>query len=197
MRVITTEKDYDSVASEADKILYRTKVLPENVFKQALKFFLFVTFDELFMPLFFNHLKRYLLEVGEISFWLTAIDPDPKLYFGANFDFFGAIEFSSADSEEEYLAAINNYPEDSPADALAHNANSLMLFSSQHGWAVYGNRDADIAICAFADIEQMEQFKSIYSCDLLGGVSAAADYAYGATGNSVLKANLCSSYSVD
>lgn len=197
MRTITTEKRYDSVASDAEKILDRTKVLPENVFKQALRFFLFITFDELFMPLFFNHLKRYLLEVGENSFWLTAVDPDPKLYFGANFDFLGAIEFFSADTGEDYLAALNNYPEDSPADALAHNANSLLFFSSKFGWAVYGNRDSDIAICAFADIEQVELFKSIYGSDLLGGVSEAADYAYGATGNSVLKAKLCSSYSVD
>ncbi len=197
MRTITTEEGYGSVASDAERILDRTKVLPENVFKQDLKFFLFVTFDELFMPLFFNHLKRFLLEVGENNFWLTAIDPDPKLYFGANFDFFGAIGFSSTDIDEDYLAALNNYPQDSPADALAHNANSLMFFSSQYGWAVYGNRDADIAICAFADIKQVELFKSIYGSDLLDGVSAAADYAYGATGNSVLKATFCSSYSED
>jgi hypothetical protein len=197
MRAITTEKGYGSVESDSEKILDRTKVLPENVFKQAFKFFLFITFDELFMPMFFNHLKRYLMEIDENCFWLTAIDPDPKIYFGSNFDFFGAIEFSSADTNEDYLSALNNYPEDSPADALAHNTNSLMFFSSQYGWAVYGDRDADIAICAFADIEKMELFKSIYGSDLLGGVSAAADYAYGATGNSVLRAKLCSSYSVD
>lgn len=197
MRVITTENDYDLVVTGAEKILNKTRVLPENVFREAFKFFLFITFDELFMPLFFNHLKRYLLDVGENSFWLTAIDPDPKLYFGAHFDFFGAVEFSSADTKDDYLAALNNYPKTSPADALAHNANLLMFFSSKCEWVVYGDRDADIAICAFADRGKMELFESIYGSDLLGGVKTAANYAYGANGKSALEAEFCSSYSVD
>lgn len=197
MKAITTEEGCDSVVSGAEKILDKSKVLPENVFKQDFEFFLFVTFDELLMPLFFDHLKRYLLEVSENRFWLAAVDPDPKLYFGANFNFFGAFELSSADTHEDYLSVLNNYPKDSPADALAHNANSLIFFSSQYDWAVYGSRDADIAVCAFADLKRMELFESIYGGDLLGGVRAAADYAYGATGDSVLRAKLCSSYSVD
>jgi hypothetical protein len=172
-------------------------VLPENVFRQTLKFFLFITFDELFMPLFFNHLKQYLLDIGENRFWVTAIDPDPKLYFGANLDFFGAIEFISSDTVDDYLSAINNYPEDSPADALAHNSNLLMFVSPTHKWAVYGDRDADIAICAFTDRRQMELFRSIYGSDLLDGIKAAADYAYGAAGKNTLEAKFCGSYSVD
>lgn len=194
MKVISTEKDYNSVATVAAKVLNRTKVLPDNVFRSALKFFLFITFDDLFMPLFFNHLKRYLLEIGENRLWVMAIEPDPKLYFGAHFNFFGAIEFSLSDTEDNYLAALNNYPADSPADALAHNANVLIFFSSTHTWVVYGDREADIAICAFADRTQMELFKSIYGSNLLHGVKTAAEYAYGASGESALKAKLCNSY---
>ncbi|MGQ9424745.1 hypothetical protein ACXYTJ_02210 [Gilvimarinus sp. F26214L] len=197
MKVVATDSDYDPIASGAEKVLERTKALPDNVFKKTLKFFLFITFDELFMPLFFNNLKRYLLNIGENSFWLTAIEPDPKLYFGAHFDFYGAIEFSCSDTEDEYLSALNNYPADSPADAFAHNANLLMYFSSKYGWAIYGDRNADIAICAFADRRQMELFESIYGSDLLAGVKAAAAYAYGATGERDLEAELCGSYSAD
>jgi hypothetical protein len=197
MRAITTEEGYFSVASVTENILDKTKVLPEKVFKQTFKFFLFVTFDELFIPLFFNHFKRYLLEAGENDFWLSAVDPDPKLYFGANFDFFGAIEFSSIDTEEEYLAALNNYPLDSPADALVHSANSLIVFSSKYEWAIYGNRNTDIAICSFVDVEQMERFKSNYGSDLLNGIIEAANYAYGEIGNSVLKTKFFNSYSTN
>ncbi len=197
MKVVSTAKEYDSVAIGAEKILNKKKVLPDNVFNRSLKFFLFITFDELFMPLFFNHLKQYLLAVGENSFRVTAIDPDPRLYFRANFDFFGAIEFVSSDTEDDYLAALNNYPEDSPADALAHNSNLLMFFSPTHKWVVYGDRDAGIAICAFTDFRKMELFRSIYGSDLLDGVKAAADYAYGAAGKSTLEAKFCGNYSLD
>lgn len=69
-----------------------------------------------------------------------------------------------------------------------------MFFSPTYKWAVYGDRDADIAICAFTDQQQMELFKSIYGSDLLDGVKVAANYAYGATGKSTLEATLCDSY---
>lgn len=177
-----------------EKILNKGELLPENVYRQAYRFFLFITFDELFMPLFFNHLQRYLRAIEENKFWLSSIDPDPKRYFGANFNFYGAIEFFDSDTEDEYLRALNDYPENSPADALAHNANSLVFFSPSCGWAIYGDRDTDIAVCAFTDQGKMELFKSIYGSDLLGGVKAAAEYAYGVAGKSELKAKLCSSY---
>ena len=197
MRLVSTEKDYNPIALGVEKVLDKRKVLPEKVFKQAFRYFLFITFDELFMPLFFNHIKRYLLEISENGFWLTAIEPDPKLYFGSHFDFFGAIEFSTSDTEDDYLAALNNYPENSPADALAHNSNLLTVFSSTNRWAIYGDRGADIAICAFVERAQMELFRSIYGFDLLGGVKHAAEYAYGATSNNALKDKLCNSYSID
>lgn len=193
MKVVSTERDYEPISAGLAKVLNRGAALPDNVFRQALRCFLFVTFDELFMPLFFDHLKRYLLDVGENGFWVTAIDPDPELYFSSHFDFFGSIEFSSFDTESEYLAALNNYPEDSPADALAHNSTLLMLFSSSYKWAIYGDRNVDIAICAFADEHQRELFRSIYGSDLLDGVEAAAAHAYGATTSGT---EFCSSYSV-
>ena len=69
-----------------------------------------------------------------------------------------------------------------------------MFFSSTHKWAVYGDRDADIAICGFTNLEQMELFKSIYGSDLLGGAITAADYAYGAISESVEKAKFFTAY---
>ncbi len=197
MKVIKTEQDYEPIKIGIEKILNKEKSLPEYIYRQAYKFFLFITFDELFMPLFFNHLKRYLQVTGENKFWLASIDPDPKHYFAAHFNFYGVVEFCSSDTEEEYLAALNDYPVDNPADALAHNTNSLVLFSAGYEWVIYGDRNSDIAICAFADKTQMELFQFIYGSDLLDGVKAAAEYAYGDSGNSKLRTTLYSSYSFD
>jgi len=197
MRLALTEKDFEPIGIGIEKVLDKKKLLPEKVFREAFRYFLFITFDELLMPLFFNHIKQYLQEAGENSFWLTAIEPDPKLYFGSHFNFFGAVEFSTSDTEDDYLIALNNYPENSPADALAHNSNLLTVFSSTNRWAIYGDRNTDTAICAFSDETQMELFKSIYGSDILGGVKAAAEYAYGASSKNALKDKLCNNYSVD
>lgn len=194
MKVISAEQDYRSIAVCADKVLEEGKALPDKIFRKPLKYFLFITFDELFMPIFFDHVKRYIEEVGENGFRLMALDPDPKEYFGSYFEFFGAFEFTGLDTEDEYLLALNEYPKDSPADALAHNSNSLMVFSLTSKWAIYGNRDADIAICAFADRAQMKLFELIYGSDLLGGVESAAEYAYSTSSETALMDRFCKNY---
>lgn len=195
MRPIVTEKDYEPIAEGVERILDTKKVLPEKVFNQSFKYFLFLTFDELSMRPFFNNIKRYLSESGEANFWLTAIKPDPKIYFGFHFNFFGAIEFSTSDTEDDYLGALHDYPEESPADALVHNTSSLMAFSSTNMWAIYGDRDAEIAICAFTGREQMDLFKTIYGSDLLlGEVKNVGEYAYGGSGNTPKVEKFCNSY---
>jgi len=178
MKIVTMSKDFNAIESSINCIIDKSKKLPENVFRGGLKYFLFITFDELFMTLFYNHLKQYLVSINEASFWLTVMDPDPASYFAMNFDFFGAFEISSVDDEYEYIAALNDYPADSPADAIMHNSNSLVISSYTNKWAVFGSRKADIAICAFSDHKHMELFKLSYGSDLLDGIKAAAEYAF-------------------
>ena len=196
MKVVSLEKDFNLIELSINSVMDKSKILPENVFREAFKYFLFITFDELLMTLFFNHLKRYLIDIGEKGFWLAVIDPDSKSYFSTHFNFFGAFEFSSADDEDDYVSALNDYPEDSPADALMHNSNSLIVSSFTNKWAVFGNREADIAICAFSDRAYWELFRSSYGSDLLNGIKAAAKYAYGASGKNSQKEKFCKSYSL-
>jgi hypothetical protein len=193
MKVISTESDYSVVESSAEYLFDKNKTLPENVFLPRLVGFLFITFDELFMPVFFNHLKNFLRAIGENSFWVASIEPDSKIYFGAHFGFFG-FEFFVSDSERDYLDALHSYPEASPADALVHNSNLLMISSATGRWAIYGDRAADLAICAFDSQGRLDTFKEIYGDDLLGGVKVAADYAYGVDKTNPLKEKFCNCY---
>lgn len=195
MNVISSEEDFLRIDTCVDAAIEREVLLPERVFCRTLKHFLFITFDELFMPYFFNYLKRFVIEAGGDNFWLTALDPDPNLYFCANFNFLGTFNFSCSDPEHEYISAMNDYPSDSLADALSHNANILVLSSMAKEWAIYGSRDADIAICAFSNMELMETFRKIYGSDLLGGLKSAAQYAYGRSADVGLAERFCSNYS--
>jgi len=178
VKLISKEKDYIPIAIGIKKTIHKEKKIPQRVFRKSFKYFLFITFEEIFMPLFFNNVKRYLRKKVENSFWITVIDPDPKDYFESNFDFFGTIEFCISDTIDDYLSALNDYPASSPADALAHNSNILIFSSYQNNWAIYGDRESDIAVCAFSDSEQMELFNSTYESGLLEGIKAASEYAY-------------------
>ncbi|MCG9966072.1 hypothetical protein [Shewanella cutis] len=195
MKAITNESDYDLIYTYIEKVINRTRTLPDNVFDPSFKFFSFITFDELLMPIFFEYLQQYSLKIGENGFWITSLAPDPKKYYGHYFNFFGTIEFLNTDTHKDYLAGLHHYPKDSKADAIAYNADLLMFLSKKCDWAVYGDRDAEIAICAFKDINKMELFKSLYGLGFLEGVTAASDYAYGVTSNSVFKKTFITNYS--
>ena len=178
MKLISVEKDYSPIVIGIEKAIYMNESLPRKIFRKTFKYFLFITFDEIFMPLFFNNIQRFLCEENENKFWLAAIEPDPKSYFFTNFNFYGAVRFSVSDTADSYLAALHSYPESSPADALAHNSNILIISTYQNDWVIYGDRNADIAICAFVGREKMELFSSIYGSDLLENAKFAAEYAY-------------------
>ena len=183
MKVISTAEDFDLIDLSIDRVIDRSKILPDRVFRSAFKYFLFITFDDLHMDLFFNHIKQYLISVGEPAFWLATIYPDPRSYYFYHFGFYGTFEFLSSDNEDDYISALN-YPKDS-ADALMYNSDLLIALSSSNKWAVFSSRDDDIAICGFSDRVQMEIFRSVYGSDLLNSVNAAAEYAYGVSGDAL------------
>jgi len=178
VRVIKKRQDLDDVLFFLKDVIDRDKSLPGYLFKKGFSKFSFITFDELFMPDFFSKLCRYVKVSGDSGFFLAVVDPDPMLYFGSNFDFYGIFEFSPTDAIESYISSINEYPKCSPADAIAHNSNSLIFFSKKKDWAIYGSRTSDIAICAFENSRKQECFQSIFGDSLLPGIEAAAIYGY-------------------
>lgn len=197
MKPVTTVQDFDAVATNIGRIIDSSKTIPENVFRKAFRYFLFTTFDDLHMSLFFDHVSQFMKETGEKNFWVTTLDPDPRSYFAANFGFYGTFEFSVSDTGDDYISALFDIPESSPADALMHNGNLLLVFSTTGKWAVYGSRNADIAVCAFTEHSQMELFKSIYGSDLLDSVRSAAEYAYKFASDSTLIDDFCENYASD
>ncbi len=197
MRVVSLKEDLSLIHTYIDRVLDKSKALPDKVFRGAFKFFLFITFDELFMGLFYNHIRQYLMEIGENEYWLVAIDSKPKQNFESDFEIIAAIQFLTNDSEDDYLLAVNGFTDDNPASVQMHSSDSIIALSSCGKWAVFGNRGADIGICAFAEREYMKLFRSSYNLDLLGGVKPAAEYAYGAVDKNSLIDKFCNAYRTD
>lgn len=181
MKLIFTEQDFLPIEVTVEKLVDKSKNLHENVFKEPLRFFLFITFCDLLLKPFPTLLKRYLTTKGETGFWVTAVDPDPRQYFAKHYGFFNTFEMRVTDEDEEYFSALHNYPKENGADALAINTNLLLVASFSHQWAIWADRDYDMAICAFSDVESKELFQSIYGSGL-GDAREAAKYSYSASG---------------
>ncbi len=130
--------------------------------------------------MFYNNIIKYFAETKENEFWLTTLRPDAEQYYYKYFRFFGTFEFSCSDTFEEYISALNGYPKESPNNALMYIGDVVLFSTYTNKWVVYGERDADIAICAFQEKELMELFEKIYGSETLGDVREAADYAYNA-----------------
>ncbi len=78
MNVISSREQISLVSSHIDSTVDTSKVLPDMVFRSTFQYFSFITFDEPFLPLFFNSLKQFLVEIGEEQFWLSAINLNKK-----------------------------------------------------------------------------------------------------------------------
>lgn len=178
MKIIQNAEHYGVVRSKLINVLQRKAGLPGRVFDDRLGHFLFITFDDVFLKLFFEHVNSFLKEAGEPRWWMQTLDPDPTGYFATHYDFFGGVEFSNDDSSEEFVAAINFAPAGNSADAIIHNTNSIVALSDAVDWTVFAERESDIAVCAFASIEKMNMFRAFYGSDLLQSVGEAAEFAF-------------------
>lgn len=197
MNVISTEQEFKPIEKRVNSLVKKSMVLPENVFNERLCCFTFLTFYEILTFLFFDDLNSFLKKLDESNFFVCVMDPNPRSYFAKHFNFFGSIKFSDKDNKNDYISALNNYPMDSPADALMYNSNELVISSvnSKYEWAIFAQRDVDLAICAFSDSKEMSLFQSSYTSGLLGNVEEAAIYAYGESGDSDLIRYFCGNYS--
>jgi len=179
MKRIESKQDYQIYKNAIETFVDKTKQIPQQVFNDSFRYFLFITFDEIFMEVFFYHMKKYVSKIQETEFEMVVLDPDPEAYFFHHFGRYGILVIDDPDSYEDYLSDLSNPPDNFPADALIHNSNLILVTSNNGKWAVLGDREMDIGICAFADEESMNKFKDVYGDDLLDGVTVAAEYIYG------------------
>ncbi len=194
MNVITSGEQIDLISSHIDSTVDTSKVLPNIVFRSAFKYFSFITFDEPFLPIFFNNLKQFLVEIREEQFWLSAINLEKKKENKSNFNITSAIQVLTADNEKDYLQAVNGFTDNDELSVHMHYSDLLIALSSSRKWVVFGDSVADIAICAFSDSTYSDVFKAVYGTELLS-IERAAEYAYGTASNLPQREKLLFNYS--
>lgn len=173
MRFLNDPSEYLLNRKVVSEIIVPNALFPDRVFTDRFGHFQFVTFDQILMRPFFLNIKDFLQAIDEDTFQFSVIDPDPEEYYYGNFFKYSVVTFSSTDTGEDYIVALNADPGRSPADAIMHNSNSVLIYSFSCRWAVYGERDLGIGVCAFSDMSVSNIFTEVYGVDLLPGIDDA------------------------
>ena len=194
MKVLSSKTDISSIYTKVGKLIQVNKNLPDNVFTSTSKNFLFITFDDLRMSVFFNHIRQFLLVTGESEFWLVPVNIASKQGSESSFDIDAAVQFSVADSEEDFLHTVNGTSDDIPASIPIYVADLLIAFSSRSDWVIFGDRKTDLAVCAISNSNSLDIFSSIYGSDLLNGIEAE-EHAFGVSLYEPLKEKFRQNYS--
>ncbi|WP_278800189.1 hypothetical protein [Marinobacter nauticus] len=178
MRFIESREEFNLFRSLSESVIDPSKKLPENIFTRFYSLFLFFTFDEIHMKLFFRHLQDFLKQIGEFKFIYLVLDPSPEDYVCDKVRKYKAIEFTLDDSEDQFIVALNEYSGGDEPDCIMDNSDQILIVSGSKNWCIYADRDSDISICAFSSRNYYEEFQAVYGGDLLPSVEAAAKYAY-------------------
>ncbi|WP_309673131.1 hypothetical protein [Gemmatimonas sp.] len=146
---VTLRSEYEDSKSQCDAVIERSRRLPQHVFQPRLDHFLLLDFDRILSADFIRLLQSGVRELDEVEIKLSLIEPDPAEYFYSNFGIYGTLDFTVATSAEELIDAIAWEPQDSPADALLYNSAILCAYSPSARWAVWADREHEIAVVAW------------------------------------------------
>ncbi|HEY3597940.1 MAG TPA: hypothetical protein VGL08_10580 [Paraburkholderia sp.] len=101
---------------------------------------------------FFEFIRSLLAFEGARTFAVLALQPDPFSYFYHHFKKYPAFIVGPENSDNEFFAFLHADPGDSPADALAYNAQRYAILPSTDSWFIYGNWSKQMsALCGSAD----------------------------------------------
>jgi hypothetical protein len=176
MKFINDAYAFRQVQSAIDALILHENHLPDQVFRNTLSHFLFISSDDIFYEKdFFSKLKSFVIDIGTNRIFLAVLDPDPEAYFFHHFGKYSVVEMSVHDTTSDYRAIIREDPGDSSADALESNLTVGVIYDDSAKWAIYFHRGYEFGIVAFADKEFRNLFASAYGRDLVLDVEEAIE----------------------
>jgi hypothetical protein len=102
-------------------------------------------------------------------------DLTPRTFFYHHFEGFPAFRLKAGEGKDEYFGILDEkFFKDSP-DSIELIASVALLFSQSSDWAIYADRDFEVAIVAFRTKEMADMFANMYSPKRLLSVNQAID----------------------
>jgi len=150
-----TIEAYPKVKEIVDGIFYATRLLPNYVFKKRYRFTLIANCDHIISENLISilHDRRFCRPTDNIL--LSVLDPDPIAYFHKHFGKINSIRFKAGISEEDY-GHLRWLDPGNATDAIQFNTNNLVWIPDNGRWAIWGERDREIAVIGFDDPAQAD-----------------------------------------
>lgn len=162
MTFIADPTEFRNELDHIQRALFRERRLPQQVFRQAPAATCFWNFSALLSDRFFGPLSELSRQTGEDCFWLASLLPDPETYFFRHFRKYPFIRISGDESQGDYVAAINEDPGGSPADAIGHRSDVVVIYPRSLRWVMYGDREWDLSITGILVPEIVPIFNRLF-----------------------------------
>jgi hypothetical protein len=145
-----TPAEVEEVLTDVGACVDASATLPAQVFRGRATFRV-IEWDILWSRKFFEA-ARYMTEAsGSERLKLLVLSPDPVQYFLHQFGKLPLVTLNVKDDAGAYLHCIGEDPGDSPADAIVHNSDVVVVWPSSRQWCLYGDRNFEIALIALHD----------------------------------------------
>ncbi|MED1017232.1 hypothetical protein [Bacillus atrophaeus] len=140
-------KELKVYQSMINSLCHVDQTLPEQVFKQRKKYYLFEEFHWVLSDESWEML-RSLAHHYQDEFILMAVldNPDQINQFYDDFEYFNWIKIPLHITAEEYLSILTDYPKHSKNDCIMNIASRVVWASPTLKWAIYGEREFEICI---------------------------------------------------
>lgn len=164
---IEDSKVFERTTIQLSKVCNINSAWPNNMFNDNFKFFECAEFDFIYSEAFFSSLVDFLKRLNEESFTFYTLNPQPHQYFYHHFKKYSVANIPVSNTYEDYNSFLNRDPNDSPADALTYNSETVVIFSQNSSWAIIGSKDWEVAIIAFSELSVKHMFVSSMNRDIV------------------------------
>jgi hypothetical protein len=138
MRWVLEEEIFREIAAQAHKCVF----IDSGRSSTQLRRFIFDD-AELLSTEFATLIQNLLAASKDQQAYFLVLSPDPETYFYRHFKKYPLLEIARGDSPKEYIAAMNESPGTSSADALGINSFASVIVPLSGRWFAHLLRSAD------------------------------------------------------
>lgn len=157
----------DKHFARVQQLLDLEKRLPEQVFKKPLTHFMLMDSDEVFWGGGLDQFRQFLNSINESSYYLMVIDSHPLHYYKVIFGIYPIVEISPDVNISMYRQRLNKPLTYNGSESLEDEATIVIFYSFKSDWAIYCDREFELAIVSFKEKEQAICFQHSYNSERL------------------------------
>jgi hypothetical protein len=141
-----TSDDFTTFLSEISEVVDANSRLPDWPFLAPSGYVSICQFGLVLGTPFVPVLQELSAIYGDSEVTLAVLEPNPSYYLRAYSHFPGFRIESESLTDEVYWAALSYEPGGDPTGAIAYTADVVAAVGSSRSWAVWGQRDWEVAL---------------------------------------------------